>query len=57
MDVALVLAEGVREIGVASPVARGALGVRVLPFVGCRRVERVGRDSRPVLYGRRNREP
>ena len=30
MDVALVLAEGVREIGVASPVARGALGVRVL---------------------------
>ena len=66
MDVALVLAEGVREIGVASPVARGALGVRVLPlasvsyyafFVGCRRVEGVGRDSRPVLYGRRNREP
>ena len=30
LDVALVLAEGVREIGVASPVARGALGVRVL---------------------------
>ena len=29
-DVALVLAEGVREIGVAPPVARGALGVRVL---------------------------
>ena len=30
-DVALVLAEGVREIGVAPPVARGALGVRVGP--------------------------
>ena len=30
MDVALVLAEEVREIGVASPVAAGALGVRVL---------------------------
>ena len=30
LDVTLVLAEGVREIGVASPVARGALGVRVL---------------------------
>ena len=30
LDVALVLAEGVREIGVASPVAAGALGVRVL---------------------------
>ena len=29
-DVALVLAEGVREVGVAPPVARGALGVRVL---------------------------
>ena len=57
-DVALVLAEGVREVGVAPPVARGALGVRVLPvsvsyFGGCRRVEGVG----SVLYGRRNREP
>ena len=63
VDVAsALLAEVVREIGVAPPVARGALGVRVLPvsvsyFVGCRRVEGVGRDSRPVLYGRRNREP
>jgi hypothetical protein len=53
-------AEGVREIGVAPPVARGALGVRVPAsafFVGCRPFEGVGRDSRPVLYGRRNREP
>ena len=58
-DVALVLAEGVREIGVAPPVARGALGVRVFPLAPFvrRRVEGVGRDGRPVLYGRRNREP
>ena len=58
-DVALVLAEGVREIGVAPPVARGALGVRVLPLAPfvCRRVEGVGRDRRPVLYGRRDGEP
>ena len=58
-DVALVLAEGVREVGVASPVARGALGVRVLPLAPfvCRRVEGVGRDGRPVLYGRRDGEP
>ena len=57
-DVALVLAEGVREIGVAPPVARGALGVRVLPLAPFvrRRVEGVGRD-RPVLYGRRDGEP
>ena len=39
-------------------IARGALGVRVLPLAPfvCRRVEGVGRDIRPVLYGRRNRE-
>ena len=62
VDVApALLAEVVREIGVAPPVARGALGVRVLPlasvsyafFVGCRRVEGVG----CVRYGRPNREP
>ena len=59
VDVAAVLAEGVREIGVAPPVARGALGVRVLPLAPFvrRRVEGVGRDSRPVLYGRRDGEP
>ena len=54
VNIASLLAEVVREIGVAPPVARGALGVRVLPvsvryFVGCRFVEGVGRDS--------NREP
>ena len=48
LDVALVLAEGVREIGVASPVARGALGVRVL-VLGVARARAIELPLAPTL--------